>query len=725
MKNTLKSYNSCIVRTPLYSINNVRSLIISEILEDHIFMEAVRIASPILYNEVFVKKKLSPHSINSILKYYSRACTRCTPYGLFAACSLVPIDENKEDSKIELTGIDEYKTYSRIDMNLLCSLIRNYEKDPTVKQKLLYHTNSSLYSLWKSYRYITYTISNSKRHYMFSEIKKTPYLGRLLRKINNNEMSFLDIVDFIEKKESVDFSDAFEYTDSLIENQILISNLEPSVAGKDLIYQIIDELERVKVDSSFLNQINSILRQIDNEKIGTRKYSLDELDKILSIQNPDLSIGNPVHMDCYACLSNGYIGENLIRTVKKAITFLINFTRKSDKNDLDTFKQKFYSYYEEQEIPLAIALDPQIGVGYGQWNDINGDINPILDGVPSIKEKSNGYYITKKISIDFLSNILMDKYNECIINNSDVIDLSNLAKELEDEIIGEVPNQVFAFLSVVSNKKTPTINLIGIGTGTCSKLISRFEYLNSDIKDFVDEITTEEQDHQKEIIAEILHLPEDRVGNIQMHPNNREYSICYFSNPVTKNIKEKIPISDLMISVPRGEKIVLRSKKYNKEIKPILSTAHNFYLGLPIYRFLGDLQIQDNDDFAFSWGELFENKPFLPRVQFDNIILSPARWLITIDKFKNIEKINKEEALRVLKEKLLEYKIPQEFVLSEGDNKLYINTNEYNLLYMLLIELIHKRTIKLEEFLGSDSIDSLVTRNGEMLDNEIIMCFHK
>lgn len=720
----LKSYSSCMVRTPLYPVRNIREVDINKILDDKVFMEAVRIASPILYKEVYVKKNRSRHSIGSILKYYSRACVRCTPYGLFASCSLVPVDESKKNSSIKLCDVSEYETYTRIDMNLLCNLIRDYESDPILKQKLFYHVNSSLYSSWKSYRYICYSLNGNKRRYMFSEIRKSQYLRRLLQRIGDSEIAFNDIVEFVEKSENVKHSEALEYSLSLIDNQILVSNLEPSVAGKDLIYQIKEEMDRVDVDTSFLDQIISRLRKIDNEVVGNRKQNLDELLKILKFQDFKSDSENPIQMDCFARLSEGYIGSNIVKQVEKGVTFLINMTRKNRKFDLELFRQKFYSYYEEQEVPLAIALDTQIGVGYGQWNDINGDINPILYGVPAAGPKNNSYGVSLKESVDFLTQILLDKFNECLINKSNVIDLTDVVREQCDEITGNIPNQIFAFISVIANHKEPLINLVGIGTGTCSKLISRFEYLNKDIKDFVNEITAEEQREEKGIVAEILHLPEDRVGNIQMHPANRKYSICYFSNPVSNNVTLNIPVSDIMISVPRGEKIILRSKKYNKVIKPILSTAHNFYYGLPIYRFLSDLQAEANDDFVFDWGAFFDLKPFLPRVQYSNIILSPARWLVSIENFPEF-KNDKAKDLELLRSGFIEKNIPTEFMIADGDNKLYINIDDSQLANILLDELKRKKNLRLEEFLGSDSRNGLIKRKGEILNNEIIMCFHK
>ena len=98
-------------------------------------------------------------------------------------------------------------------------------------------------------------------------------------------------------------------------------------------------------------------------------------------------------------------------------------------------------------------------------------------------------------------------------------------------------------------------------------LLARFGYLDKKINNFIKEVSNDEAKfYEGKILAEISHLPEDRLGNIQMHPHYREFEISYLSNPYTldSNIKS-LPVNDIMISVPNGQKIVLRSKKYDKE----------------------------------------------------------------------------------------------------------------------------------------------------------------
>lgn len=88
-------------------------------------------------------------------------------------------------------------------------------------------------------------------------------------------------------------------------------------------------------------------------------------------------------------------------------------------------------------------------------------------------------------------------------------------------------------------------------------------------------------------------------------------------------------------------------------------------------------------------------------------------------------KNDKAKDLELLRSGFIEKNIPTEFMIADGDNKLYINIDDSQLANILLDELKRKKNLRLEEFLGSDSRNGLIKRKGEILNNEIIMCFHK
>ena len=73
---------------------------IEKYLTSIIFREAIYLASLSLYNET--KTKINQKLKVSLLKYYNRASTRYTPFGLFAGVSLGNFDkENQKISNVE------------------------------------------------------------------------------------------------------------------------------------------------------------------------------------------------------------------------------------------------------------------------------------------------------------------------------------------------------------------------------------------------------------------------------------------------------------------------------------------------------------------------------------------------------------------------------------------------------------------------------------------------
>src|SRR5439155_17414597 len=121
----------------------------------------------------------------------------------------------------------------------------------------------------------------------------------------------------------------------------------------------------------------------------------------------------------------------------------------------------------------------------------------------------------------------------------------------------------------------------------------------------VQEITNTEQEHNPDIVfAEIVHLPESRVGNILLHPSFREYEIPFLARSSVDG-HHQIPLQDLFVSI-KDNKVLLRSASLNKQVIPRLSSAHNYSRNaLPVYQFLCDLQLQGHKaGLGFYWGSL-------------------------------------------------------------------------------------------------------------------------
>lgn len=166
-------FKSCVIRTPLLTFESLSEIDASNsFINNKVFKDALYIATPVLYDELYMKGNINNKTVNSAVKYFSRCCTRCTPYGAFAGCGVAAVNP-EESTAINIAEENRIKTYTRIDMNYLCEYIRNIELMPDIRVKLKYHLNSTAYFLGKNMRYIQYTMKNSIRKYSFSEIEST------------------------------------------------------------------------------------------------------------------------------------------------------------------------------------------------------------------------------------------------------------------------------------------------------------------------------------------------------------------------------------------------------------------------------------------------------------------------------------------------------------------------------------------------------------------------
>lgn len=708
---------------PFFPFNQLASVIdIDYILSLETFKEAIYIASPDLYQEVYEKDNRSERVRMSIVKYFIRACSRCTPYGEFAGCNIISTGDT---SHISVLSEQHYKTYLRIDMNFLCALIRELDEDPILRGKLKYHLNTSLYSIKNSVRYVNYTTLGNRRKYSFSEIKRSEYLDIIINKSKQKPQTISELANHIVSAD-ISFLEAAEFINDLIFEQVLVSELEPSVIGSDLLFQIQDKLAKHQYNNPLITDTILAIKKCDNIPIGNRMHYYKEIETQFSKFKSTTS-ANLFHVDLKIPTENAYVGKEILDTVIKGINALCRLSTTKESEVINLFKKKYYEKYEEQEIPLAIALDTQIGIGIGPWNELRGDINTLIDDIiiPKYNEEP------QPTALDFLTKLLISKYENYLKQGLDSINIveSDLMN-ISDSDLEYLPDQMYTTIKVLhteENSNMPIIYMNSVSGGSAANLLSRFEYLDEKIQDFVNEITqTQAKYYPNQIIAEVLHLPEDRVGNIQMHPQNRPFGIPYLSNPhyLTSKI-EIIPIDDIMVSVPQGKQIFLRSKKFNKEIIPRLTTAHNFSRGLPIYYFLCYLQHQNQKSLFFDWGEYFLSRKFLPRVIYENIILSPAKWKILLSDLPQQDVKFEADYLNQVNSWRIENKLPDMVQIVEGDNKLLIDFRIPLLIEVFLNYIKTKHIAFLEEFLFEEKRKHLCTRGDDFFTNELILCLHK
>lgn len=717
-------FNEYVFRTPTFSHQNfIRQLTddhlsdqaFNDICSDSAFQEAIYLASPDLYNELSqhlaaaVKVHPNQRFRNSIIKYYSRMSSRCTPFGLFAAVGIgkFTIDELQPCSQNTILRD------TKLDMLFLASLAKTLESKKDIKEKLLYFPNNSIYKVGKRIRYVEYNFVSNRREYIISSAELTEELSEIIQ-FSKNGKTIKEILSVFAGPE-ITYDEATQFVDELIENQILVSMLEPNVSGKDYLDSIISVLRSIdaKKELQILLEIKNSLNNVDQSIRNTRQ-AYEVIEDLIKTLVTDYDKKYIFQTDSYIDADSS-LPKNQQKDIERAIHFLNKITANHPEIYLENFKKQFSERFDAQEIPLSYLMDTEIGIGYGPFT--SQGIHEYLDDISissKKKEKQNFHCILSPFQM-----LLNEKVQDALRNNSFSITISDQDLHELHENWHDLPPTISVMAEYLSVENSRKLFISSCGGSSATHLLGRFCSEKSNVHLFTKEIAEKEEEWQQDyIVAEIIHLPESRIGNVIRRPHLRNYEIPYLAQSVLPE-SQQIPIEDLLVSV-KDDQVVLRSKKLNRKVMPYLSNAHNYGNNtLPLYNFLCDLQAQGcRKALYFDWGGLGTLYKFLPRVEYENIVVSKAQWKISQKDILSIEHLMDNAG--VLLEEFRTWRnlqrIPQWVQWVKSDHILPFNLENYDMIKLFLTTVRSEKSIQIEEY--------LYDRNDEF-KREFIFALHR
>lgn len=712
-------FEEYIVRTPIFSNKKFIEAVSNHETSDEelrikfsdhsVFMEAIYLASPDLHREIsrwlhadhqFSEKEYQKLKY-TLLKYYSRMSTRCTPFGLFSGVGLGKFNEDRESKKSLEKNLykDHLVRDTKLDMYFLVSLAQHFVKKPEIRSKLLFYPNNTIYKVGAKIRYIEYQYLGGKRDYIISSAPLSEELQDVFEFSKQGktiqELTEILITDEIAQEE------ALEFIEELIDNQVLTSEIEPNVSGADFLDTLISVLQKFEInETDILISIKNSLHELD-KNIGNSVSSYIEIEKLIASFGIEYEKKYLFQTDLYS-KEQSILSSQWKKEIKRAISFLNKITLVENDTRLEKFKKDFHERFEEEEVSLQYVLDSEIGVGYKRDISLKG-IHPYLDDlkIPAAKRLRNS-----TIELNRFQLILNEKLQDALLDNQFRIELSDGDFEDFDEQWHDLADTISFFAEIVSDSDTEKIFLYS-GTGSsAANVLGRFCSEKSEIHKLTKTIADREEALNPEyLLAEIIHLPEARVGNVIRRPTIRQYEIPYMAQSVVPD-ENQITVDDLFISLINN-KIVLRSKRLNKEIRPYLTNAHNyFYNTLPVYHFLSDLYSQElRSGLYFSWGGLKHIYKFLPRVEYKNIILSKAAWRILDKEILLLEQLvsDIDKFLSELKNWRAKRKMPVWVQWVHLDNTLTLNLENYDMALLFVQTVKKKKEITVEEFLYNEN----------------------
>jgi len=716
-------YSYLQLRTPLQSLREAY-MIPAE--GNPVFQEGLYLSSPEFVKELFKKEELSEKDRKklelSFAKYWLRSCSRCTPFGTFAGSALIPITEGP--SLLELQQNDRHRRSLRLDMNYLSAIVQALLQLPAVRERLTFFANNSIYETPDGYRYAEASGAGQARTYRLTSIGRSPYLASLLARASRGA-TIRELVETLMAAEQVDQEEAEAFIGDLCESQLLNAGLEPSVTGANPLDQLIAGLQDIPDLAEWVNKLTEIRDLLKYPEAGVPFYIKVE-EKLQGLGLNIVVPKNSMQADLFLAIDEGHISKDLVAVLVRQASELKALSRQVINPDLQDFKTRFYARYESAEVPLCLALDMDLGIGYAGLRDELAGGGELIDGLPVAAAQGQA-----GTHFDYIQQFTLAKYNDWALKRGGGI------------VIRE--EEIAAFDKHTTNLRLPgNMSLMGSLLGLDGKLdaehfqfdlaaftgpsgailLGRFAQGDAGLCQFItDVLRSEEREHPEAVHAEIAHLPQPRLGNILLRPVLREYEIPYVGCSGADN-EHQLPVDDLLVSIRHNE-VVLRSRKLNKRVLPRLTTAHNFSaMSLPVYKFLCDLQTQGLAmPNVWDWGHLSVLN-HLPRVSYKNLIIHKALWKIREQDLSDMPTAEAEYPawFRVFRDR---FQLPGRVVYKEGDNELLIDFDRPEGIRLFLHYIRRYKTISLEEFLFTEDNCIVSDAGGAPYTNEVIIPVHQ
>ena len=629
--------------------------------------EALQLASPDLY-EAMTCPDRKPAAIARLrgaqVRYWSRMAGRPTPFGLFATVTAVPMG-----SVTTLTPgrSSEARRRSRVDMEVVRRIVAALEREPAIRARIGFRVASTAYVAGETLRWFESNEGQSGLVHTVAEAQLTPELEKVLSMAQDycliDELS-RGLIDAPSEEAS-----AVEFIGQLIDSSLLQSELAPPLTTPDPLRYVRDLLARrvgghprVERLSAALCGLEALDSASDLRAIASAK------SEVAACLPSELLPGNWIQIDLYRPPApDASIAEGIAAEVLEAVTFASEITSDPGEEEISDFYRRFTERYGDAEVPFMDALDPERGVGFGAAGKDYESAKWLADLrlTPKMKERT---------PLSSSQMQMLRLATSALWNGHDEIELTRENMPVNDSRKGPVlPDSFAVFASVLASSRAAWLSgdyriAVRDPHGPPAALaVARFSHLHPDVERLVTRLVEQEQAAERDgVLAEIVCQPQGRVGNVLARPRLRRYEIEVMGAGVARDA-DRIPVNDLRISASGGQ-FILYSARLGIRIHPRLTNAHAFMNegNVSHYRFLASLQYQDGAVRGWSWGPL-RSMPFLPRIRYKRVVLSPATWRMTDEERGTLRSLRGVRQLEWVLGWRRRWRVPRHVLIGQGD----------------------------------------------------------
>ncbi|WP_370307703.1 lantibiotic dehydratase [Sinimarinibacterium flocculans] len=672
---------------------------IQSVIERPSVSEALLVASRSLYERAktwraTLDSRKSQKIQNALLKYIARMTYRCTPFGQFAGVSCAAEDilrVGAGETRITLGGQTEYKRLVRLDMGVLADISEQLQSDPNVQQELRFFINPTLCRIGDRWHYVEARRVRGLRRFEQTYVECSPYLdavvGDLLSK--GEAVAAEHIAGVVAASApAASSSEVMEFIGELVKSRVVFTTLDPMITGGDPLEILLQEVSGAKASESVrkLGSLLALIREVQKTSVGAAREGFKQVETSAKDLLKGGAHKDVVQVDLFKPIAAAAISTKLISDLGHVAVLLSALSPKV-VDSLREFCTSFRSRFGDEAVPLLEALDPNCGLPFG---DPGGDDLPLLSGLPL--GRPNQFAGAMHLTDSALYEVLFPLFERSCREDLAEIEIDQAtANQLIGRSSAQLPSSFFVGATVVGDpSSSEDIAVVrAVGGPSAANLMGRFCSGDSGLAEEVKKLLRNEEEAVGEdsIVAEIVHWPVGRLGNVILRPSLRRHEIPIYGRSSAID-GARISLSDLLVSVV-DNKIVLTSKTCGRRVIPRLTSAHNFTnRSISIYRFLATLQHQEGMILPFRWPEpIARHASRTPRVVYRNCIISPQAWRISREQLSLLRGVKGRAGCELVRSLVQEQGWPRYVELVEGDNCLPVDVTSSLSLTGLIEEL--------------------------------------
>lgn len=713
-KLNISVFDKFFIRTPSFSIdflfryngNWTDRNFVKPLLKSPYFLNAIYLASPVFYKQLVkhyedgtLFEKTNHKILYTLTKYLIRMCSRPTPFGLFAGVGLGAFNGNSTTFKKVHS-----ESYPVLNTDVIHSLFSSKEFLLENDESISYVFNSTAYyACDNQLRYLEPRLNKGYNNYSLQSIESSDVLDELNRKLTA-PFILQNVVDLVIAK-GYEEKEARDYVNDLRDNLVIVPVYNPKgpfsgiIPSLNLIEKIVNAKDNWHpVNMRFVNNVQELYET--NESIPTN-FNLKPLVNACTINTYE----------------EGSMDVQTKESILDSLHVLNYFGREGKNNDYLLFIDTFKKWYGRKEVRLVDCFDAEYGIGYPVFSNISNDAYLDSFGFKNRSDELEPYLISLP------EKLLLSKY-EGLGSPKEVIEILDVDLYSLPPIEHRFPKMFEGLFEYYSIDGKDYVHPIALGSGTSTSLKSRFYGFDPDIDKYLADLQNEEYATYKGTIKlEVLFNPFGPAGNLVSRMPKCEHYINYLN---FQNVEgSKIELDDLYLKIDKDE-LILFSKKLKKKVRPFLRSALDYKrFNIPLISFIYDHQFKGfHSENYFHIGQVLDQKEYIPRIVYKNVILQKARWRVSQESIRNL--INSIDTPVKFGKKALDWArklgLPKYVQYIDGDNKLLIDTENRNSLKFLIFTVRNTKSIELNEFLfGKET--HIVDQQNENYVNEFVFCF--